>query len=288
MSLTRMFTAGMAKNWVHFLHFTRWHPKTQVAAQWLSLTIRRSWPPVRISAFHRWHPNAIASHPALATGLHQYISPDITRYPGASGSAQVTTRGPRFQHVPRPPGWGWAKVSKTRKPQNGPRKTSPSLANCFIFGQWISNLSRTWMVPKQFLKQLHVLFGLCQTLGRTGWFVGVSLKSSKSLVLWCINWPGSLGLAIMAKSSKRPSPSGLHWCFSTETHLRKKCPRNGYLAFCPTNHHSKWNGAVAAVPVPSYFVRFSQFCQSVPVLISGKFKAFLEENIFLLGIPTDL
>jgi hypothetical protein len=69
---------------------------------------------------------------------------------------------------------------------------------------------------------------------------------------------------------------------------KKKCPRNGYLAFCPTNHHSKWNGAVAAVPVPSYFVRFSQFCQSVPVLISGKFKAFLEENIFLLGIPTDL
>ena len=143
-------------------------------------------------------------------------------------------------------------MSKTCKPQNGPRKTSPSLANWFIFGQWISNLSRTWMVSKQFLKQLHVLsegsakhleelVQICRCF--VSWCFLEIIEISSSLVhkLTGIFGTGHDGKVEQTTLAIRPSLVLLH-----RNSPQKKNAQGMdiwiYLAFCPTNHHSKKMG----------------------------------------------
>lgn len=173
MSLTRMFTAGMAKNWVHFLRRDGGIQKLNQlpCAQWLSNKSQN--PPVVASCKDFSFPSLASKRNCKSPSLGRTAPPDITRYhplvlpfgsghhsrPTVSACAEALVEdGPRCQNLVS------LKMGQEKHHRHWPIVSF--LANgCPIF-------RRTWMVPKQFLKQLHVLSeGSAkdlETLGRTG------------------------------------------------------------------------------------------------------------------------
>lgn len=110
---------------------------------------------------------------------------------------QVATRGPPFQHVPRP--------------------CLPGKRSQFAHGFIFAGISRVHGWYRSNL-QLRGRGALPNTWKNCRSFLGFPLKSSKAAGL--MHFVGFLRLAICKRPSNgKVERSGLHWCFSTETHL---------------------------------------------------------------------